>query len=340
MKIGIAFDLAPERPSDGPDDRFEEFDKPETISTLAEILRGAGHAVILLGDGREFLKAVLADPPDLVWNMAEGEGVGRCRESRVPAVLEMLGIPCTGSDPLTLAASLDKDVAKRLVRAAGVLVPDGLAIDPALPFDPSQFAAFTTRIAPPWIIKPAFEGSSKGIRTRSLVDDPNEAAALIRSLANDYGQTILMEEYIEGDEVTVGLLGSGASAEVLGSMRVVPVGATDRFVYSLDLKRDWRETVRYEVPAALPADVTTRLDAAALTSYQALGCRDVARIDFRIRDGLPYFLEANPLPGLAPGWSDLVILARGIGLSHEALILRILDSALGRIGLKVGASPR
>ncbi len=100
MRIGIAFDLIPiERGSDGPDDRFEEFDRPETVEAIAEVLRGEGHDVTLLGDGRELLRRVLDDPPDFVWNLAEGRGVGRSREARVPAVLEMLGIPYSGSDP-------------------------------------------------------------------------------------------------------------------------------------------------------------------------------------------------------------------------------------------------
>ena len=122
MRIGLAFDLVPADglSLDGPDDRYEEFDKPETVSALADVLRGAGHEVVLLGDGRELLVKLLAHPLDLVWNLAEGEGVGRSREARVPAVLEMLGIPCTGSDPLTLAAALDKDIAKQIVRAADV----------------------------------------------------------------------------------------------------------------------------------------------------------------------------------------------------------------------------
>ena len=114
MRVGLAFDLARFHPAlrqDGPDDRFEEFDRPETVQAIAEVIRGEGHEVVLLGDGRDFLTRVLADPPDFVFNIAEGEGVGRCRESRVPAALEMLGIPYSGSDPLTLAATLDKPIA-------------------------------------------------------------------------------------------------------------------------------------------------------------------------------------------------------------------------------------
>ena len=132
LRIGIAFDLIPvERGGDGPDDRFEEFDRPETVEAIAEVLRGEGHDVTLLGDGRELLRRVLDDPPDFVWNLAEGQGVGRSREARVPAALEMLGIPYSGSDPLTLAASLDKDVSRRLVRSRGGRIPRGRSSRPA-----------------------------------------------------------------------------------------------------------------------------------------------------------------------------------------------------------------
>ncbi len=130
MKIGITFDLVPvETNGQGPDDRYEEFDKPETVEALAAVIHGEGYEVMLLGDGREFLHNVLAEPPDFVFNIAEGQGVGRNRESRVPAVLEMLGIPHSGSDPLTLAATLDKDVAKTLVaQCAGLSVPGGVCL--------------------------------------------------------------------------------------------------------------------------------------------------------------------------------------------------------------------
>ena len=345
MRIGLAFDLVPtgDVPCDGPDDRYEEFDKPETVEALAGVLRGLGHDVVLLGDGRALLAKLLAEPPDLVWNLAEGEGVGRCREARVPAVLEMLGIPCTGSDPLTLAAALDKHVAKQIVEAAGVVVPYGLLIAPrsmaVAGLAEKRLAAFAARVPLPWILKPAYEGSSKGIRTRSLVDTEKQALDLLRSLTADYDQPILVEEFIAGEEVTVGLIGTGEDAEVLGTMRVVPRDGSKRFVYSIEMKREWSVNLDYEIPAALPAPVMRRLVRSALTAHMALGCRDVARIDFRLKDDVPYFLEANPLPGLAPGWSDLVILARGMGISHPDLIRRILDAALARIDRTVAPPP-
>src|SRR5215831_12883929 len=122
MRIGITYDLKSDAPPliGMPDDFQEEFDSPVTIEAIASVLRGLGHTVEKLGDGREMLQRLLADPPEFVFNFAEGHGIGRSREARVPAVLEMLGIPYSGSDPLTLAATLDKDVAKRLVASAGV----------------------------------------------------------------------------------------------------------------------------------------------------------------------------------------------------------------------------
>src|ERR671928_829058 len=127
MRIGITYDLKTDLPAaaDLPDDFQEEFDSPATIEAIAVVLRGLGHQVDKLGDGRELLERLLADPPDFVFNLAEGHGVSRSREARVPAVLEMLGIPHTGSDPLTMAVTLDKECAKRLVHYEGGAVPRG-----------------------------------------------------------------------------------------------------------------------------------------------------------------------------------------------------------------------
>ncbi|HEV3163301.1 MAG TPA: D-alanine--D-alanine ligase [Isosphaeraceae bacterium] len=337
MRIGIAFDLVPTNGCiDGPDDRFEEFDKPETISAIADVLRSEGHEVSLLEDGPPLLRRLLDDPPDFVWNLAEGHGISRSREARVPAVLEMLGIPYSGSDPLTLAATLDKDVARRLM-PHGVSVPRGVS----LPVDVAREtleAALAELFGLEWddqpvILKPAFEGSSKGIRGQCLADTPAEAIAVFERLAHDYQQPILIEHFIAGDEVTVGLIGNGLTTEILGAMRVLPQKATDRFVYSLEVKRDWQRQVRYESPACLDEAVRERLWEAAMAAYHALACQDVARIDFRVRNKGPFFIEANPLPGLSPGTSDLVILARGHGIEYSDLIKRILNAALVRVGL-------
>jgi len=335
MRIGIAFDLKTESPPGEdfngrfPDDWQEEFDSPATIEAIAASLRDLGHEVELLGDGRELLERLLADPPDFIFNMAEGQGISRAREARVPAVLEMLGIPYTGSDPLTLAVTLDKDCAKRLAQAAGVAVPRGIAVDP-------QSATFNTRssllhsqLSYPLIVKPAWEGSSKGIRSKSVVESDDELSEAIESLQTDHKQPILVEEFIDGDELTVGILGNDP-LEILGIMRVMPRQPASRFIYSLDVKRDFLRQVRYECPARVPPNCLEAVRRAALTIYRSLGCRDVARVDFRLRDGIPYFLEVNPLPGLNPETSDLVIMARLCEWSYEKLIEMIFQAALKR----------
>src|SRR5262249_27006114 len=184
----------------------------------------------------------LADPPDFVFNIAEGRGVGRSREAHVPAVLEMLGIPYTGSDPLTLAATLDKDVAKRLVASARVAVPNGVVLDtlgdgthipPPGEVDADYF--WLSRLTYPVIVKPAWEGSSKGIRGKCIVENLPELYDAANALYRAYGQPVLAEEYIEGEEWTVGVIGND-EPRVIGMMRVVPLQAKERFVYSLEVK--------------------------------------------------------------------------------------------------------
>jgi D-alanine-D-alanine ligase len=335
MKIGITFDLKDRSLADDssePDDFQEEFDSPATIDAIAAVLRDLGHEVVLAGDGRDMLEQILADPPDFVFNVAEGHGVSRCREARVPAVLEMLGIPFTGSDPLTLAVTLDKDCAKRLVAADGVSVPKGWVIRPE--DDPRQI---TNGLAFPAIAKPAWEGSSKGIRRRCLVESTDDLVDVVDSLRCDHRQPILVEEFIEGDELTVGMVGNDPP-EIVAIMRVLPRHPAKQFVYSLEVKRDFRRQVIYDVPAGLsPAD-TQAVEKAARTVFRSLGCRDVSRIDFRFRDGVPYFLEVNPLPGLHPDDSDLVIMANLAGWTYPQLIERILSAAMNRHGVQCAKS--
>lgn len=326
MKLGITFDLkdaAAARPG-LPDDFQEEYDSPSTISAIADVLGNLGHTVTQLGDGRELLKKLLADPPEFVFNIAEGQGIGRSREARVPAVLEMLGIRYTGSDPLTLAVSLDKNCAKRLVHAAGVKVPRGRVVGP----DDSLVQLQQSDLRYPALVKPAWEGSSKGIRSKCLVDRVDDLPNVVNAIRKDHRQPVLIEEFVDGEELTVGVIGN-SPAKVLGIMRVIPL-QPGRFIYSLEVKRDWQNRVRYECPARLPPETLSAVETAALTAYQALGCRDVARVDFRVRQGVPYFLEVNPLPGLNPDSGDLVIMAREIGWSYPRLIETIFRCAEDR----------
>ena len=339
MRIGIACDLKPSTPipTGAPDDLHEEFDSPATVKAIAEVFESLGHTAMELGSGRSFVEALLRDPPDLVFNFAEGTGISRSREARVPAVCEMLGVPYTGSDPLALAVALDKDMTRRVVESFGVTVPKGVTLAPPSGEYDGDFAEFPpileeSGLPLPVIAKPTCEGSSKGIRNRCVIRTAEEFGPTVAELWRNYRQPVLVEEFIDGHEVTVGIVGNDPP-QPLGIMRMLPKKQVEHFIYSLEVKRDWQENVEYEAPAKLPEDVTRAVEAEALAAFAALGCRDLARADFRIRDGIPYFLEINPLPGLSPDSGDIVFLAYRMGLTYPELIGRILDAAIQRCGL-------
>jgi len=340
MRIGIAFDLKPTGPAPvgAPDDIHEEFDSPITVKAIAEVFRSLGHTTTELGNGRPLIEALLREPPDLVFNFAEGTGISRSREARVPAVCEMLGVPYTGSDPLALAVSLDKDMTRRLAESLGLTVPKGIVLAPP----PGEYDGDCAEFLPvleeaglplPVIAKPTCEGSSKGIRNRCLIRSAEEFGPTVVELWRNYHQPVLVEEFIAGDEVTVGIVGNDPP-EPIGVMRVIPKTASEHFVYSLEVKRNWETTVDYEAPANLPPAVIRAVECDALAIFAGLGCRDVARADFRIRDGVPYFLEINPLPGLNPDSGDIVFLAYRMGLTYPQLVGMILDTAVKRCGLR------
>ncbi|MGH8104456.1 MAG: D-alanine--D-alanine ligase family protein, partial [bacterium] len=186
----------------------------------------------------------------------------------------------------------------------------------------------------PLIVKPVHEGSSIGVRRSSRVTSERELAAEVRRIHKDYNQPALVEAFVEGPEYTVGLLGNGKDSRVIGVMEIVPKrGAPEEFVYSLEVKRNWREEVDYKVNPPLSPGTRKALEEAARRVYEILRCRDVARLDFRLDAcGVPNFLEVNPLPGLNPDSSDLPILAYGAGWTYDDLVGGILAHALERHG--------
>ncbi|HEY7535793.1 MAG TPA: D-alanine--D-alanine ligase [Thermodesulfobacteriota bacterium] len=324
MRIGITYDLKRKPTSNLPEDIFEELDSIETVEAVESVLKHAGHEVVRLGGGRDFLLSILNTQVDLVFNLAEGWGT-RSREAHVPSVLELLGIPYTGSDPLTLALTLDKGMAKKVVENAGVLTPKFIVLHNPIALN------HDIELNYPLILKPLWEGSSIGIRRDSKVDNFQELKKKLEWLHNSYGEPTLVEEFIEGEEITVGVTGN-ENPQIIGMMMIRPVNGDRRdFIYSLEVKRNWREEVEYISPPQLSDETLDELSHSALLAYEALTCRDIARLDFRIGvDGKPYFLEANPLPGLNPETGDLPIMIEKEGLPYAELILSILDNALRR----------
>jgi D-alanine-D-alanine ligase len=324
MRIGLTYDLKSAVPlaEDSTDDALEEYDSRETVEAIAAALSAAGHSAVMLGGGEEFLENILREKVDFVFNIAEGRGNSRSRESQVPSVLEKMGIPYTGSDAHCLTVCLDKPWAKKLVAVEGVATPNWRLVnnEAELSLAWEQFPA---------ILKPAYEGSSKGIRSSSVVDDMGRLQEELSRLLSDYHQPAMIEEFISGDEVTVGIIGN-SPPKVIGMMRILPRKKGERFVYSLEVKRDYLNLVDYESPPQLADEVKERITLASLKVFGVLGCRDFARVDFRVGpNGVPYFLEINPLPGLGT-YSDLVIMAQKMGWTHQGLIQAVFEAALRR----------
>ncbi|MBM4308919.1 MAG: ATP-grasp domain-containing protein, partial [Deltaproteobacteria bacterium] len=249
------------------------------------------------------------------------------RESHIPALLEFLNIPYTGSDPLTLALTLDKSMAKKVVQSEAIPTPGFKKVERM-----EDLNGLNLRY--PLFVKLCYEGSSKGVRLDSKISNPATLGERVKWLLETYGTPVLVEEFVSGPEFTVGVLGN-SDPIVLGVMQIEIKGSSpDEAIYSLEVKREWEEKVCYHCPPPIPGDLLKRIEEVALRAYRALDCRDVSRVDIRVgRDGVPYFLEVNPLPGLSPVYGDLPIMARRMGWEYSRLIRTIFHHALERYGL-------
>jgi D-alanine-D-alanine ligase len=341
MKIGFAYDLKSEMDRDAQfaEDSLEEYDTPETIAAIGGALRRAGHSVVNLGGGRHFVERLLqehsAGSLDLVFNIAEGHS-SRSREAQVPAVCEMLGVPYSHSDPLTLAVSLDKAFTKRVAIGHGLATAPFCLIEKLSDLAPSSLPPF------PVIAKPNVEGSSIGIHRESICHDLCALTGRVEKLLMDYHQPVLVEAFLSGAEVTVAVMGNGAGAAVVGAMEIGPRNRQEHpFIYGLEAKRNYLSEIDYHVPPRLSAATLVAIDKLALSTYRALGCRDIARIDLRLdNSNRPYLLEVNPLPGLDPSRSDVPILWERLGRSFDALVATIAQHSAARWGIVSNAAPR
>lgn len=334
LRVGIAYNLKKGISTDV-EDIEAEFDSFETIDSIRNALISSNIQVELLEVDTEFVEKLKDSNVDIVFNIAEGNN-GRGRESHIPAILNFLSIPFTGSDETTLAIALDKAMTKRYLSTYSILTPKyqlvestDFILDPTLCF--------------PLIIKPNSEGSGKGISDLAVVDNEKKLRCLVNKNLNRYGQPMLIEEYIKGREFTVGILGNDSDITVFEPMEIIYLKKDrENQIYSYNVKLNYKEYVEYKCPSSLDAHTLQRMKEAAYNIYKALNCKDSSRIDFRLSDDKSiYFIEINPLPGLAPGYSDYPMLAEFCGMDHKELILNILNSALKRYGMnEVRPEPR
>jgi D-alanine-D-alanine ligase len=325
LRLALCYDLKGDYLAAGySPDEVLELDEQDTVDELAGALGQLGHEVVAVGRGVDLARRLAGGERwDLVFNIAEGIR-GRSREAQVPAVCEMFDQPYTFSDPLTCALTLDKPLAKRLVRDSGLPTPDFAVVESAAEAD-------RVTLEPPLFAKPAAEGSSKGVTARSHVERRADLPGVCAELLAAYRQPVLVERYLPGREVTVGILGNDGESRVVGIMEVQIVGG-DLAAYTAANKEDWRERMRYRLLQDGDGDpLAARAGAVALGVYRALGCRDAARVDLRCDErGEPCFLEVNPLPGLHPIRSDLPILWRLGGHAYPDLLGSIVEAAVQR----------
>jgi len=242
LKVGITYNLRKDfsRRENQPIDLLEEFDSEETIDAIREVLESEGHEVIKLGGDAGLIDCVRQAPVDIVFNIAEGLQ-GRNREAHIPALLEFLNIPYTGSDPLTLSLTLDKAMAKRILMSQNIPTPRFKKVERMEDLD-------GLGLRYPLFVKLCYEGSSKGVRLDSKILDPQSLIEKTRELLRIYGSPLLVEEFVKGPEFTVGILGN-EDPFVLGVMQIEIKGKPpEESIYSLEIKREWEEKVRYHCP--------------------------------------------------------------------------------------------
>ncbi len=325
MIIGMTYDLKTEYVfrSGDPQDANAEFDHPSTIQVIREAIESHGHPVVPIGGVEQLLSQLDRLKVDLIFNLAEGK-TGRNREAQVPILLELRGIPYVGSDALTLSLTLDKVMTKKICLSEGIPTPRFFEITCAEdPIPPD--------VSFPLIVKPRFEGSSKGISERSVAHSLSELKAQAAWAIQTYHQPALVEEFIRGTEFTVAIVGNDPP-EAFPAVQIEIDGRVDLGDLFYTFSRI-AQGAGYRCPADIPPALEGRLRELALRTYQAVGCLDFGRVDIRVdRGGKPFVLEINPLPSLSTE-DVFVTVAHHLGITYEAMIGKILEAAIKRLGL-------
>ncbi len=305
-------------------DAQAELDSIDTVNAIGEALSAAGYEVSKVEADKDFVKNIEASQPDIVFNIAEGLN-GRGREAQVPAILDFLNIPYTGSDETTLAICLDKALTKRLVSTYKVRTPNGIVA--------SKEGYSIKGLKYPVIVKPNAEGSSKGISGMSVATNARELKKLLKYDFENYDGDMLVEQYIKGREFTVALLGNGDDVTAFSPLEIVFVKDVGMYkLYSYDIKKEFEKYVRLDCPPILSLEKQEEIKATAKKIFKVLKCRDFARMDFMMdEEENLYFIEINPLPGLAPGYSDFPFITQKCGITYNTTIASIIAAALNRL---------
>ena len=325
MWIGLVYDLRSDYEKLGFNgEQIAEFDSPETINAIERELLSLGHEVERVGNIWRLVEKLAAGSRwDLVFNIAEGL-YGMARESQVPALLDAYQIPYVFSEAEVLVVSHNKSIAKNIVEKAGVPT--------------ARYAVISTisdveaiELSYPLFAKPLAEGTGKGVSNLSLINNKDELKHTCEKLLIQFKQPVLVETYLSGREFTVGIIGTGEDATAVGVLEIILHLEADAVGHTYNNKENCEMLVTYVL---VTDKIAKQAETVAITAWKALGCRDGGRIDIRCdSEGVPNFLEVNPLAGLHPTHSDLPILCSRAGVEYSELISRILNSACARINI-------
>ncbi|MGI6643654.1 MAG: D-alanine--D-alanine ligase family protein [Bacillota bacterium] len=292
-----------------------------TCEAVVEALTSLGHETITVEMGPSFLLDLHNAAPDAIFNIATGYRSKRDQPTIVAAI-ELTGIPFTGSSFLSHVMGIHKHLAKFIMEMSGVPTPKYCVVDAKRKIPSFEELG---KLRTPVIVKPGAEGSSLGISRESVTSDLMKVPKLVAILLERFGPPVLIEEYIAGREFTVGLLGY-PDPQVMPIQEVI---FKEESMYTYSVKS--KDSATFVCPAHISDDLASRLQSIATRVFEALDCRDLARVDIRLsEEGRPYVLEVNTLPGLMPGFSDFPRIAEIAGLDYKTMVERILDGAIRR----------
>jgi len=315
-------------------DKYAEWDTRQTIDAVARAL-SLYHEVTLVEADENAYDRLRDGEFDIAFNIAEGMN-GVSREAQVPAMLEFLGIPYTGSDPLTLATCLDKSRTKEILSYHGIATSRFVVAN-------SFKEVSKAPLRYPLFVKPLHEGSSKGIYNSSYVKNAQALQREIERIHDDYEQPALIEEYLPGREFTVALLGNGNELRVLPPVEIrfdsLPSEALPVYSYEAKWLWDTKESPIevFKCPAPIDDSLQAKIENVCRKAFEVLNCRDWSRIDIRLdSEGEPNIIEVNPLPGILPDpeeHSCFPMASRAAGFNYDQMMNAVLNAALKRLGL-------
>lgn len=328
LLVNLARNAPPVHRTNAPPDILAELDSDKNVESYAQAMRDAGHSV-LIQEGNAHLGSWLEEvKPDLCFNTCEGFG-GDSREAQVPALLEMVGARYTGPTPLAATISHDKPTTKRILHYYGLPTPHFQVFE-----TPDEALRHTLHF--PLFVKPAHEGTGMGIHNDSIVRNTKELRHRVAWCIEAYQQPALVESYIVGKDLTCGLTGNGNDVHFFPITEVDFSGYPQELepVYGSVQKVDLDHLYKNKCPAPIGEKLTEEVRRLTHQTFLVTGCRDFARVDFRLDDrGRLFILEINGLPGITPR-SDLTLMAQAEGWTHGDLIRSVLDAGLKRYGMK------